>query len=256
MLKFLVVTDLHYSPKNDPDAERQNHLSAKKLGEVIAEHGEGCDFIVNLGDTADAFIDTEQQRTSMVEIADILKSSKLPVYCAIGNHDTSLPKTEVTEILGMPHRYYSFEKNGYTCIFLDANMNSVDEPYPESEIKWAYTHIDKKQLDWAEDVIENSKNDVIVFCHELFKITDFEEDGDHVIKNCDEAMRIFEKTGKVKAVFSGHFHFGDYVNRNSIPYITLNALCMHKEKSCAVVTIDNNKINVEGFGLQKSLNIG
>ena len=94
MIKFLTVTDLHYCKKDDPIG-RRHCLSAEKLKRIIDEHSDGCDFIVDLGDTADGFEGSGNQETLMEEIAEILKNSGLPYYCAIGNHDTSLPKNKM-----------------------------------------------------------------------------------------------------------------------------------------------------------------
>ncbi len=252
MIKFLAITDLHYCDRDIPDDERRNCLSASKLKKVIESHADGCDFIVNLGDTADGLEGYGNQEEFMVEIAGILKSSKLPYHCAIGNHDTSMPKPKVTEILNMPHRYYSFETDDFTFIVLDANINDICKPYPDEEIQWAYTHLDPEQLAWLNATIYESEKDVIVFCHELFMKEYYENIDDHVIMNRDEAVSVFENSGKVKAVFSGHYHFGDYVCHNGIHYTAFNSLCLHDEASCAVVTIDNGKVTVDGHGFQKS----
>ena len=99
-IKFLTVTDLHYCKKDDLIG-RRHCLSAEKLKRIIDEHSDGCDFIVDLGDTADGFEGSGNQETLMEEIAEILKNSGLPYYCAIGNHDTSLPKNKIEKILNM-----------------------------------------------------------------------------------------------------------------------------------------------------------
>lgn len=252
MIKFLAVADLHYCHRKQP-GERQNYLSAQKLKKIIEEHSSGCDFIVDFGDTADAQDGCGDQRELMSEIADILKSSSLPYYCIIGNHDTSLPKDEITAILSMPHRYYSFDTADYTCLVLDANMNSPDKPYPDKEILWAETYLDPDQLEWLKDSIEKSEKDVLVFCHELFELDNFKDEYDHVILNKQEAVDIFNNSGKVKAVFSGHFHYGNHEVHNDIHYMVFNSLCVHEEYTCAVVTIDSGKVIIEGFGLQPSL---
>ncbi len=252
MIKFLSITDLHYCDRDVEGAERRNCLSANKLKNILKKHIDGCDFIMNFGDTADQLDGCGSQEEFMREIAEILKNIGVPYHCAIGNHDTSLHKNKITEILDMPHRYYSFEEKDFTFIVLDGSIDDINNPYPESEIKWAYTHIDPKQLQWLENTIEQSSNPVIIFCHELFLRKNYENDDDHVMRNRDEALKIFEKSSKVKAVFSGHCHFGDYTYHNSIHYVTFNAMCLHDAETCALITIDKNEITVEGFGYQKS----
>ena len=253
MIKFLTVTDLHYCKKDDPIG-RRHCLSAEKLKRIIDEHSDGCDFIVDLGDTADGFEGSGNQETLMEEIAEILKNSGLPYYCAIGNHDTSLPKNKIEKILNMPNRYYSFDTKDYTCLILDANMNDPLKPYPDKETLWTETYLDPEQLKWAAQTIAAASKPVLIFCHELFVFEKFENKNDHIIMNRDDAVDIFEKSGKVKAVFCGHYHFGGYVKHNGIHYTVFHSLCLREDLTCAVVTIDDGKIEIEGFGLQPSMN--
>lgn len=252
-MKFLVITDLHYSQRNIPGEERQNFLSADKLKSIIAGYADGCDFIMDLGDTADCYTDLASQKEAMSEIAKILDSSGLPYHCLIGNHDTSLQKQDITKILSMPHRYYSFETDEYMCLVLDPNMNDVNVPYPEREIEWAYTHLDDEQLRWMKEMIQNTEKDVLVFSHELMMLESYDNINDHVIMNRDKALDIFESSGKVKAVFTGHYHYGDYVKHNGISYLTFSSLCLYDDVTFAVVSIDNKKVTVEGHGRQKSM---
>ncbi len=252
MIKFLSITDLHYCDRDVEGAERRNCLSAKKLKNILKEHLDGCNFIMNFGDTADQLEGCGSQEEFMKEIAGILDNTGVPYYCAIGNHDTSLHKNKITKILNMPHRYYSFEENDFTFIVLDGSIDDINNPYPESEIKWAYTHLDPEQLAWLEDTINKSNKPVIVFCHELFIRDNYENLDDHVMQNRDEAFKIFEKTDKVKAVFCGHCHFGDYTFYKGIHFVTFNALCLHDKETCAEVTIDKNQIIVDGYGFQNS----
>ncbi len=254
MIKFLVVTDLHYCTK-DEHIERRHCLSAKKLQTIIDRHKDGCDFIIDLGDTADGLPGYGEQTELMGEISGILKSSGLPYHCVIGNHDTSLPKEEITKILNMPGRYYSFDTRDYTCLVLDANMNDPAVPCPGEEILWSETYLDPEQLKWAKDTIENSQKSVLVFCHELFMLETYENVNDHVILNRDEAVKIFEESGKVKAVFCGHYHYGDHVVKDGIHYVTFSSLCLHEDLTCAVVTIDDNNLKIEGFGRQESMQL-
>lgn len=254
MIKFLVVTDLHYCTKDEP-IERRHCLSAKKLKKIIADHSVGCDFIIDLGDTADGLPGYGNQEELMQELAEILKNSALPYYCVIGNHDTSLSKDKITKILNMPGRYYAFDTRDYTCLVLDANMNDPAVPYPPKEILWSETYLDPEQLKWAEETIKGSEKPVLIFCHELFMLESYDNLNDHVILNRDEAVKIFEKNDKVKAAFCGHYHYGDHVLKNGIHYTTFSSLCLHEDLTCAIVTIDEDELSIEGFGRQKSMHL-
>lgn len=255
MIKFLAVTDIHYCDRDVEGAERRNCRSPFKLKNIMKEHLEGCDFIVDLGDTADQLEGYGDQETFMKEISEILHSGGIPVRALIGNHDTSMHKDKITEILGMPHRYYTFDTDEYTFIVLDGNMNDPNIPYPEKEIFWPVTWLDPEQLVWLEKTVDEATKPVIVLCHELFLLEKYDNDDDLILRNRDEAVRIFEKSDKVKLVISGHWHFGDYVYHNNIHYVALQALCLHEEETCSVITLDGNKAKIEGFGYQKSFEL-
>ncbi len=252
MTEFLAVTDLHYCMRNVQGDERQNYLSKQKLENIIKRCPPECDFVINLGDTADSQPGFGDQRFLAREIYSALEKSGKPVYCAIGNHDTSLRKEELAEILRMPSRYYDFETEDFHCIVLDANMNSPEKPLPESEIEWSETYLDPSQLEFLKSSIDKADKPVLVFCHELFMLGAYGEDNPHVIRNRDEAVSIFEESGKVKAVFCGHYHYGDHVKHGGVHYFTFNALVNYDEESYAVVKAGGGKIIIEGHGLQRS----
>ena len=84
---------------------------------------------------------------------------------------------------------------------------------------------------------------------------DIENRDDHVIINRKEVIELFEKSGKVKAVFCGHYHDGDFSERNGIQYITFRAICTGDEENHAVVTVEKDFIRVDGYGTQPCIEI-
>lgn len=250
-MKFLVVTDLH-SCKNKARTDRYYDLSDEKLRSIVQTYAAGCDFIVNLGDSAEAG-PGEDQAIRLREISEILHSAGIPVYSVIGNHDTSLPNDRICEILGMPDRYYRFETPDYTCIVLDGNHNVPDIRLPGQDIIWDATYLDEEQLLWLARTVENAEKPVLVFCHELFVLREYENADDGlVLRNRDRALAIFEKSDKVRGVFCGHCHTGDFTRLDGIPYLTFCALCLREEGTCAVLTVEDGVVRVEGHGLEPS----
>ena len=71
------------------------------------------------------------------------------------------------------------------------------------------------------------------------------------IKNAALLREMFEKSGKVKAVFTGHHHNGHGVVHNGIFYYTLRALVKNRypeNNSYAEVSMyDSGRIVVKGF---------
>ena len=250
-MKFLAVTDLHYSDKPAGDNNRYHFMSLDKLKTAIERYSDGCEFIVCLGDVADSFDGFKPQTLLLDEIREMLDGFDIPFYTTFGNHDTALDKNEFIRLTGMSGRYYSFESSGYLFLMLDSCMNSKDVPYPEKEIKWAECYVDDEQLYWMKEKIASSDLPVVVMTHALLK-----GDEDHTIKNTDEITDIlFEYEDKIAAVFCGHYHFGLCSKLGSIPYVVFKALCMGEAVTCAVVEIEDNLVNITGYGDEPSVQI-
>lgn len=248
-MKFLSFTDMHYSDV-DMAGERKRPQSLEKVKMALTQHGGDCDFIVNFGDTADLFEEGKEQTLLWKETADVLKDYGKKYYCLIGNHDTSTDKNTWAEIMGMPSRYYSFVCDGYKVLVLDPNQNDEKNPYPDEEIRWADCYIDDEQFEWMKKELDEAEGDVIVFSHELFILGSRDNDDDHVIRNREKLIDLIEKSGKVKAVFSGHYHYGDRASHNGIEYITFRSICLEDDYAHYVVTVDEKGIDVQEYGVK------
>lgn len=253
-MKFLAFTDLHYTDDNSHKV-RFRPRSLSKIKKAIEEHSHGCDFIMNLGDTADEVHGAKAQTDLWCEVVSAMKDSSKNYYILIGNHDTSVSKEKWTEITGMKGRYYSFDCEEYKILCLDGNNNDVNIPFPESEIHWAECYLDTEQIEWLKKEIDESEKEIIIFCHQMFIMDDIDNGDDHVLINRKEIIDHFEKSGKVKAVFCGHYHYGNFSERNGIYYITFRAICTGDSENHAVVTVENDFIRVEGYGGQPSIEI-
>ncbi len=247
-MKFFAFSDMHYSDFS-MEGERNRPMSLEKLKRALSENLDGCDFVVNFGDTADLFEDGKSQTLLWEETAQVLKGCGKKYYCLIGNHDTSTDKNTWLKIMDMPSRYYSVDFDSYRILVLDPNQNDEKNPFPEEEIQWASCYIDDEQLDWMKKEIETAPGDVIIFTHELLILENRDNDDDHVIRNREKIIPLIEKSGKVKAVFAGHYHYGDRVTHNGIDYITFRSICLEDNYAHYVVTVDENGIDVETFGI-------
>lgn len=254
-MKFLVVTDLHYSDKPAGDNNRYHFMSLDKVRTAIEKYSDGCEFVLCLGDVVDSFEGCKPQTQLLAEMREMLDEFDIPFYTTFGNHDTALDKHEFIRLIGMPDRYYSFETDEYLCLMLDSCMNSKDAPYPEKEIKWTKCYVDDEQLEWMENKIASSSKAVVVMTHALLS-PDETDDEDHTIINADEITDIlFEYEDKIAAVFCGHYHDGLSSKICSIPYVVFKALCMGETLTCAVVEIKDNLVNVTGYGNEPTIQL-
>jgi alkaline phosphatase len=71
------------------------------------------------------------------------------------------------------------------------------------------------------------------------------------IKNAPELREMFEKSGKVKVVFSGHHHIGHLAEHNGIFYYTMRAMAQDaypENNSFAEVSLyDSGRVAIKGF---------
>lgn len=231
-------------------------MSLPKLREALEKYSDGCEFAVCLGDIADAADGYKPQVQGLKELGEVWRGFDIPFYALIGNHDTAMRKPEFCRLTGMPHRYYSVETDEYLCLMLDTNMNSPNEPYPDKEIKWAYCFVDSEQLEWAKEKIAGAEKPVLVFTHALLDFdVDEGERNDHVLVNASEVKNALLSSGKVEAVFSGHYHDGLNMKLGSVPYVVFTSMCNEPTCNFAVVEVKNGTVIVEGHGTQPSITI-
>ena len=253
-MKFLAVADMHCSEK-EQTGTRLHALSLGKLRKALERSAGGCDFIMNLGDTAQADRGYRPQEELFSLALAELDRAGLPFYSVIGNHDTATEKQKVTELLQMPGRYYRFDSGSYRCLVLDASLNAPDKPYPKTEIKWDECYIDNEQGSWLRKELAMADRPVLVFSHLNFVLKPGWVEDLHLIVNREEYMRLFADSGKVAAVFSGHYHPGDVEMASGIPYVTFAAMCEGLENTYALVTVEGSTVRVDGFGTQPSYKI-
>ncbi len=247
-MKFLLVTDLHYSDKPVGEPNRYHEESLPKLKFILDNYARGCEFAVCLGDIADSFEGYKPQEQGLNEIIGLTKGYDLPFYSTFGNHDTSMDKRDFIRITGMPGRYYSIESEEYLFLMLDTCMNSKTEPYPAEEIFWPECYIDDEQLSWMREKIEAADKNVVVLTHILLTAGETDEE-DHILNNADEVQKILlDNEEKIALVCCGHYHWGMSEKIGSIPAITFKALCTGEAVTCAVVELDGMNIKIKGFG--------
>lgn len=213
-MKFLLVTDLHYSDKPWGADNRYHEKSVEKVKTAIENYSDGCEFVACLGDIVDAFDGYKPQVQGLKELSEMLAEYDIPFYATFGNHDTALDKHEFMRLTGMPGRYYAFETAEYLCLMLDSCMDSKAEPYPQKEIKWAECYIDDEQIAWLKEKIENSAKPVVVMTHVVLAFGD----EDHTLNNAGEITDILlANESKIAAVFCGHYHDGLSARIGNIP---------------------------------------
>lgn len=220
-MKIGIFTDSHYSSQKITCGKRYNSKSLEKIKQAYAFfESEKCDLVICLGDLIDKEASHETEVANLKEVAKIIRKSALKTICLMGNHDAfAFTETEFYEILG-DCKPKNVKAEGKTLLFLDACYFKNGKHYLPGDTDWTdtfYPHIEdlKKQIDETTD-------DVYVFVHQNMDPNIRE---DHCLHNSIEINGMLQESGKVKAVYQGHYHPGMESKHGNIEYFTFSAMC-------------------------------
>ncbi len=255
---FGMVADLHYAERPslpDDPGQRCFNDAPLKLRDCIDEmNARKVDFLIELGDFKDMMPTKEATLKCLDDIEKAFTRFNGPRYHVLGNHETDcITKSEFLAHISnagqkKPLAHYSFSVGNVTFIVLDANYTSKMEDYSPGNFDFRDSNVPPDQVEWQKGVLASAPGPVIVFAHELI---DPACPDVFRIKNAAELREIFEKSGKVRAVFTGHHHVGHSAVHNGIFYYTLRAMAQDaypENNSYAEVTLyDSGRIVVQGF---------
>jgi len=250
-LKFVIIADAHIgSAQQRKPPTRYPERARSLLRWVVSKTNTEItpDFVVQLGDVIEA-ADAEDDEDNLSTAADILRELQAPVYHAIGNHEqTHLPPQKVCTILKVHRAFYSFQSGGFHCLVLFSEKNG-DE--------WS---ISKDQLKWLEQELAAVDRRALVFSH--FPLVDAvlddtaEEASLVQLENRAEVRNLLVQSGKVRAVFSGHWHKNSFEEIGGINYISIQSLVQNlsdlrptTSESFAVAKIFEDHATVEINGM-------
>ena len=260
LVRFGFVTDCHYAEipyakREYPVGDASYKESAMKLMECVAVmNREKPAFLIELGDFKDAGPDKESTAVFLKKIETVFSAFRGPRYHVLGNHDFDLlNKSEFLSQISnhgqdkaMAH--YSFSFNGVKFVVLDACYNSKLEDYRPGNWQWFDANVPPAQLGWLEKELTSASGPAVVFCHQCL---DPEADANHLTKNAAAVRAVIEKSGKVKAVFTGHQHSGRIGVVKGVTYYSLRALVLNageEENSYAIAEVfPSGDIAVTGY---------
>ena len=214
------ITDVHIrSGDNAPERFK------KCLREIIEKHKPG--FFLNTGDSIhDASYDNVKREsvTEQWQLWDdgLQQLKGQDIYSCIGNHDpwwaapdkkdAMYGKDYVVKRLKIPHRYYSFSRDGWHFIALDGNNDKIS--------------LDEEQFSWLEDDLAKTpaNTPTIVMSHyPILGTTQLLVGGGH--SDYKRLKDLFYKhKDKVKLCLSGHNHLSDHSYYNDVLYCCNGAM--------------------------------
>ena len=258
LVRFGMVSDLHYAELpdaiDDPGMRCFKDIPLKLRDAVDAMNGRKVDFMIELGDFKDMMPTKEATLKCLDDIEKEFSRFKGPRYHVLGNHETDcITKEEfLSRITNHGQKrakaYYSFSVGQVTFVVLDANYTSKMEDYRPGNFDFRDANVPPHEMKWLQGVLDSAPGPVVVFAHQLFDPTCDERMR---IKNAPQLREMFEKSGKVKVVFSGHHHIGHSAEHNGIFYYTMRAMAQDaypENNSFAEVSLyDSGRVVIKGF---------
>ena len=225
-MKIGLFSDPHYSSQELTCGNRRNNLSLSKMRAALAHfEAEGCDRVICLGDLTDAEDTKEKEIANMREIATLFASYPMPIQVVMGNHDAYVfEAAEFYALLGGCEPI-AIHENGVHLVFIDANHTAQGVKYTPHGFAW--DDVGLPNPDGLRKKLATLDGDVYVFMHQ--NIDPAIPAQDHRLANADAVCDILEQSGKVRAVYQGHFHWGNRSARNGVEYITLPAMAVYDD---------------------------
>lgn len=236
-MKLGLFTDPHYCSKEVTCRTRRPSLSYGKVLEAM-EHFRAArvDMILCLGDLIDDCGDKQLNTEKTAELIALIRSYGTPFYSLMGNHDAHVFTKEEfnTHTEGaFPPTSLTFE--GKTLIFPDTNYSDDGTPYAPGKIDWKNSYIPNCELRALKDILDHpDTKKAYIFTHQNL---DPEVQVDHIIRNAAVVREIIRSSGKVRAVFQGHYHKGHDNVIDGIPYRTLPAMCEGERNMFEIVEL-------------------
>ena len=228
-LTLAIVTDLHFGPEArwDGKLRKLTHRAPELTREFVRVVNDEVrpDLVVNLGDD----IEDESREADLARYGEcqaILRRVNAPVVNVAGNHDSiHLNRDDLNRFWQRQGPlYYSFDRGGWHFVVLHTiEKKDVDVRIPGPQIEWL-----------REDLTASAgpaAAPVVVFMHhsaadQLVDDSRWWPGRAHLalVQEREELRRLFEGSGRVKAVINGHLHWNHLDVIRGIPYVTVQSL--------------------------------
>jgi 3',5'-cyclic AMP phosphodiesterase CpdA len=220
VLRIAHITDVHIEPKNNAPNRFMQCLEEIKKHKV--------DFFLNGGDSIMAADYNDITRERVDELWKVWRETTKTIndfemHSCLGNHDMwwAAPdkldpmygKEFVVKQLGIPNRYYSFDKKGWHFIILDSNNKNAGS-------------LDDEQRLWLENDLQTIPIGTPIIClshYPILAACTHVEGGNHTDSKYISDLFHKHKDKKISC-FSGHVHLLDSVVYNGVHYFCNGAL--------------------------------
>lgn len=251
-MKIFLITDIHHGEDtNYPNLKGVDYTNLfggqfKDIIPSLYPIMDTCDLVVNLGD----FIHDESAEKDLDmfrEAKALLEGTQTPVKHVIGNHDCHhIPRETLCRLIAEKETFYSFDLSGFHHIILEGVRREPRGPH----------FIPEAQLKWLEADLVATTLPTVIYTHIPVDLQDMSQN--YYFKNAPErafignmssVRRVFEKSEKVIAVFSGHTHYYGTQEINGIRYVTIPSFSENDtehrpNRQYAIATTEERNVSV------------
>jgi 3',5'-cyclic AMP phosphodiesterase CpdA len=220
-----IVTDLHFGPEAHWGGKlrKLTHRAGELARAFVRRMNDEVhpDLVVNLGDD----IEDESREADLARYGEcqaILRTAHAPLVNVAGNHDLiHLNRDDLAHFWQRSGPlYYSFDKGGWHFVVLHTiEKQDVEIRVPQPE------------LEWLRADLAGASAPAVVLMHHSASEQSLDDSRwwpgrAHLalVKERAELRRIFEESGRVRAVFNGHLHWNHLDVIGGIPYVTVQSL--------------------------------
>ena len=231
-MKIGLFADPHYSSQKESCGTRRPSLSYGKIREAMEQfRGQKADLVICLGDLMNA-----GEPDLLRDVSAMIHSFHIPFYCMMGNHDYGdFSREAFNELTQNSYPPFSVQYGNKTLIFPDANYLNDGQLYTSENLDWTNSFVPEDQVNQLKSVLADSTvTEAYIFLHQNI---DPGVERHHIIRNAEEIRAILRDSGKVKAVYQGHYHPGHENIIDNIPHHTLPAMCEGEENRFRIVEI-------------------
>ncbi len=224
---FAHISDTHIG--TTADFTRHGHASlpcAKRMVEIVNTMPIRPDFVIHTGDVV-----AEPQSSAYRLAAEVFAALEVPIYYAIGNHDTAadirryLPMGPLEAAGSDPSRLsYTFEVKGYRFLILDARGPDEIDPQgllPSSQLELVSQEAIAHGM--PDNKLPVNMLPLVIFIHyPVLPLNSIWMDNNMLIANGEELHRaLIPARNRLRGVFHGHVHQHMQSTRDGIQYYSV-----------------------------------
>ena len=256
-----IFTDCQYC-NCATNGKRYYQLSLAKLDSCILEFNkQNLDGVFHLGDMID------HGYGNYDSVLPRFAKFNAPLHLVLGNHDYMIKskyKEGLIDRIGLKKGYYKVDYGDWEMIVLNGDDLSYFAPQNKKQkqernelvadiygsvktngMPWN-GGVGSEQMEWLDRHLQKAQEEnkkVIVMCH--FPLY---SKGDHNLFNNDDMFAELKRYHCVKAYFNGHFHSGNYQEKEGIHLVNFKGMVDTMQNTFAVVTLTADYIIIKGYG--------